>query len=56
MPGFKGKLSETQIWQVTVLLKNADKISAAVKGELLNGDTQPTLASPVTTSQRWPVR
>lgn len=38
MPGFKGKLSETQIWQVTVLLKNADKISAAVKAELLNGD------------------
>ena len=38
MPGFKGKLSETQIWQVTVLLKNADKISAAVKAALLSGD------------------
>jgi thiosulfate dehydrogenase len=38
MPGFKGKLSETQIWQVTMLLKNADKISPAVKAELLNGE------------------
>jgi thiosulfate dehydrogenase len=35
MPGFKGKLTETQIWQVTVLLKNADKISPAVKAALL---------------------
>jgi len=39
MPGFKGKLSETQIWQVTVLVKNADKISAAVKSELLKEDS-----------------
>jgi len=35
MPGFKGSLTETQIWQVTVLLKNADKISSAVKTELV---------------------
>ena len=35
MPGFKGNLTETQIWQVTVLLKNADKISPAVKAELV---------------------
>jgi mono/diheme cytochrome c family protein len=34
MPGFKGKLTETEIWQVTVLVKNADKISPAVKAEL----------------------
>jgi thiosulfate dehydrogenase len=34
MPGFKGHLSETEIWQVTVLVKNADKIPAAVKAEL----------------------
>jgi mono/diheme cytochrome c family protein len=39
MPGFKGKLSETQIWQATVLVKNADKISAAVKSELLKEDS-----------------
>ena len=34
MPGFKGKLTETQIWQVVVLVKNADKISQAVRTEL----------------------
>ncbi len=34
MPGFKDALTETQIWQVTQLLKNADKITPAVKAEL----------------------
>jgi len=34
MPGFKDRLSDTQLWQVTVLLKNADKIPASVKAEL----------------------
>jgi len=35
MPGFKDRLNETQIWQVAVLVKNADKISPAVKAELV---------------------
>jgi mono/diheme cytochrome c family protein len=35
MPGFKGQLNETQIWQVSVLVKNADKLPASVKTELL---------------------
>ena len=34
MPGFKDRLTETQIWQVAVLVKNADKITPAVKAEL----------------------
>src|SRR3974390_3141746 len=34
MPGFNEHLSETKMWQVSVLLKNADKISPAVKSEL----------------------
>jgi mono/diheme cytochrome c family protein len=34
MPGFKEHLSETQLWQVAVLVKNADKISPAVRAEL----------------------
>lgn len=34
MPGFKGALTETQIWQVSVLLKNADKVPASVKAAL----------------------
>jgi mono/diheme cytochrome c family protein len=35
MPGFGERLSETQMWQVTLLLKNADKVSDAVKAQLL---------------------
>ena len=34
MPGFKATLSETQMWQVSLLLANADKISDAVKQQL----------------------
>jgi thiosulfate dehydrogenase len=34
MPAFKDHLTETQIWQVSVLVKNADKIPPAVRSEL----------------------
>ncbi len=34
MPGFKERLSEKQMWQVSVLVKNADKIPPSVKAEL----------------------
>lgn len=34
MPSFKGSLSETEMWQVSMLLANANKISDAVKQEL----------------------
>jgi thiosulfate dehydrogenase len=34
MPAFKQSLNETQMWQVSLLLANADKISDAVKQEL----------------------
>jgi thiosulfate dehydrogenase len=34
MPGFKKELNETQVWQVSMLLANADKISDAVKQQL----------------------
>ena len=34
MPGFKGKLSDKQLWQVAQLLAHADKISEAVKKAL----------------------
>jgi thiosulfate dehydrogenase len=50
MPGFKVQLTETQIWQVTVLVKNADKISEAVKKELAAGASTPmTMAMPDST-------
>jgi thiosulfate dehydrogenase len=44
MPGFKGRLTETQIWQAAVLVKNADKISPAVKAELTGAP--PVAATP----------
>ena len=34
MPSFRSSLSETQMWQVSLLLANADKISDRVKQEL----------------------
>jgi len=34
MPGFKGSMSETQCWQVSILLANADKLPSAVKTAL----------------------
>lgn len=34
MPGFKDHLSDTQIWQLAQLVKNADKLPASVKAEL----------------------
>jgi thiosulfate dehydrogenase len=37
MPGFSDHLGETKMWQVSVLLKNADKISPGVKAELVSG-------------------
>ena len=44
MPGFADHLGETKMWQVSILLKNADKISPAVKAELAN--TSPTAVTP----------
>ena len=35
MPGFKDRLTETQIWQVSVLLANSDKVPATVKSALI---------------------
>ena len=51
MPAFRGTLSETEIWQVTVLLANADKplppdVLAIVRGELSAPTPQPPSTSP----------
>lgn len=37
MPGFAGTLSDTERWQVTMLLKNADKLPPAVHAALGEG-------------------
>jgi len=41
MPGFKDHLSDMQMWQVAVLVKNADKITPAVKAELTGSSGSP---------------
>jgi thiosulfate dehydrogenase len=49
MPGFKDSLNDTQLWQVSVLLANADKISPAVKENLTSAapvQTTPATATP----------
>src|ERR1022692_2114353 len=35
MPGFSKSLSETQMWQVAILLANADKLPSSAKGALV---------------------
>ena len=41
MPGFQQHLNDTQLWQVSVLLANADKISPAVKAALTSAPNPP---------------
>jgi mono/diheme cytochrome c family protein len=41
MPGFKDRLTEKQIWEVAVLVKNADKIPESVKRELVTSAATP---------------
>ncbi|HKB72468.1 MAG TPA: cytochrome c [Thermoanaerobaculia bacterium] len=43
MPEFKGSLTETQIWQVTVLVKNADKLPAAIRSDLASASAAPPM-------------
>ncbi len=44
MPGFKDSLGETKMWQVSILLKDADKLPASVKAELTTGGAAATPA------------
>lgn len=41
MPGFKGRLTETELWKVSQLLANADKISPAVRAALTSAPSLP---------------
>ena len=49
MPGFQGSLDDTQLWQVSVLLANADKISPAVKAALTSAQPPAQPAAPAAT-------
>ncbi|MGC1414276.1 MAG: cytochrome c [Candidatus Acidiferrum sp.] len=44
MPSFKGRLSETEIWEVSVLLANSDKLPASVKAALIPPPIPPAAA------------
>jgi thiosulfate dehydrogenase len=50
MPSFKGRLTETQLWQVSQLLANADKIPGSVKAVLTlspaSAPVAPVVAAP----------
>jgi thiosulfate dehydrogenase len=50
MPGFKAHLSDIELWQVAVLVKNADKISPAVKTELVGA--APPASQPAAISKK----
>ena len=52
MPSFKQSLTDTQMWQVSVLLANADKISDAVKQQL----QPPPLPAPLAPQPNTPAK
>src|SRR5438477_1690593 len=45
MPGFEKTLSTTQMWQVSLLLANADKLPASVKNSLAAGPAAPPVVT-----------
>jgi thiosulfate dehydrogenase len=50
MPGFGERLGENKMWQLAVLLKNADKISPAVKAELAAATPPPAASVPASST------
>jgi thiosulfate dehydrogenase len=61
MPGYSKSLSETQMWQVALMLANADKLPASVKTSLVSppasaptAPVQPALNSPVSPNSEPP--
>jgi thiosulfate dehydrogenase len=46
MPGFRSTLSETQMWQVSLLVANSDKLSKSVHDSLSAPNVVPTPAAP----------
>lgn len=57
MPGFSRSLSETQMWQVALMLKNADKLPDTVKAALVTTSAPnglPAIVSPVPPPPAYP--
>ena len=59
MPGFSKSLSETQIWQLALLVANAEKLPASAKAALVGtvaASTAPAIVSPVPPPPTMPSR
>jgi mono/diheme cytochrome c family protein len=54
MPGFNQQLSATEMWQVSLLLANADKLPEAAKAVLANPNHSPSPEAPGANSQNKP--
>lgn len=54
MPGFNQQLSTTQMWQVSLLLANADKLPEAAKTVLANSNPSPSPEARGANSQSKP--
>jgi mono/diheme cytochrome c family protein len=54
MPGFSRSLSETQMWQLALLLANADKLPAAAKTALVAPLASPATSAPAATTPASP--
>ena len=52
MPGFSKSLNETQMWQMSVLLANADKLPASVKAALVA--PSPAVSTPAASAPSTP--
>jgi len=50
MPGFSKTLNETQMWQVSLMLANADKLPASVKEALVAPPVSPAPVAPATSA------
>ena len=56
MPAFKGVLSDTQLWQVALLVANTDKLSDAVKKELAPEPAPAPPAEPAAAPSKMPAK
>jgi thiosulfate dehydrogenase len=54
MPGFSKSLSTTQMWQVSLMLANADKLPASAKQILLSGAPAAATPAPTTPAPNTP--
>jgi thiosulfate dehydrogenase len=52
MPGFEKSLSPTQIWQLSLLLANADKLPATVTAVLTEAPREAPAATPTATASK----